>query len=101
MAICAGLFILDNCLSDCNYSYKGFNLKCGYRPITLNIAKSKEELEKYLNCNVVTFFECLRQKANIARHNFKGTVTGGITERIVAAQQKVANSEMMKNELLS
>ena len=79
MAISAGWFILGNCKANCNYGYKGFNFNCGYRSITVNTAKSKEELEKYLNCNVVTFFVSLR-------HNFKGTLTGGVTERIVAAQ---------------
>jgi hypothetical protein len=60
----------------------------------------QEELAKYLNCNIVIFFVRLRRKAYIARHNFKGTVTRGITERIVAAQQKATPSKMMKDEFL-
>jgi len=50
---------------------------------------------------MLSLFVRLRQKAYISRHNFKGTVTGGVTERIVGAQQRVATSEMMKNELCS
>ena len=46
----------------------------------------KEELAKYLKLQYCHFFVRLTRKAYIARHNFKGTVTGGITEQIVAAQ---------------
>ena len=73
-------------MCNCNYNYTGFNFKCGYRPITMRTINDKEELAKYLKLQYCHFFVRLTRKAYIARHNFKGTVTGGITEQIVAAQ---------------
>lgn len=44
-------------MCNCNYSYKGFNFKHGYRPVTENTVNRIQKLAKYLNCNAVTFCE--------------------------------------------